>query len=383
MRRPDPPGYFSCVRQRQTFDKLSAAVLALNRHLSVQEVLQTIVTAARDLLDCEYSALGVPDDQMGFEEFVVDGVSDEQWAAIGPLPRQHGLLGAILREGRAQRIDDVRSDPRFGWWPAAHPVMVDLLGMPITDGDEVLGAIYLANRRHGRFSERDEELLAVLAAHAAIALTNARLYERSRELTMLEERHRVARELHDAVAQKLFSLRLTAEAAATLLPKDPQRALLELESVRKLAAQATEELGQVIAELRPRELADAGLIETLRRRVALLNRVHDAELTFEATVQSRLSIAAEEVVLRVVEEALHNALRHSSAKHIAVTLKPAKAGGMTVTIADDGTGFDPAPARGLGLISMKERARRINGTLTVISRPGKGTNLALGVPGGA
>jgi len=386
MRRHASAGYGFCVGERQAFDKLSAAVLALNRHLSVQEVLQTIATAARDLLDCEYSALGVPDEQMGFKEFVVDGVTDEQWAAIGPLPRQHGLLGAILREGKAQRIDDIRSDPRFGWWPAAHPVMEDLMGMPITDGDEVLGAIYLANRRRGRFTEHDEELLAVLAAHAAIALTNARLYERSRELTLLEERHRVARELHDAVAQKLFSLRLTAEAAATLLRKDPGRAQASLDEVRGLAAQATEELGQVIAELRPRELADAGLVETLRRRVALLNRVHDAELSFATSVQSRLSIGAEEVVLRVVEEALHNALRHSGARHIAVTLKAARGGGMTVTVADDGTGFDPGPAggpRGLGLVSMKERARRINGSLTVNSRPGKGTSLTLGVPHGA
>jgi signal transduction histidine kinase len=383
MRPLNAAGYRSRVGERQAFDKLSAAVLALNRHLSVQEVLQTIVTAARDLLDCEYSALGVPDEQMGFKEFVVDGITDEQWAAIGPLPRQHGLLGAILREGKPQRIADVRSDPRFGWWPAAHPVMEDMIGMPVTNGDEVLGAIYLANRRHGRFTGRDEELLAVLAAHAAIALTNARLYERSRELTLLEERHRVARELHDAVAQKLFSLRLTAEAAATLLPKDPGRAQASLDEVRELAAQATEELGQVIAELRPRELTDAGLVETLRRRVALLNRVHDAELSFHSTVQSRLSIGAEEVVLRVVEEALHNALRHSGASHIAVTLKPARWAGMTVTIADDGTGFDPGPARGLGLVSMKERARRINGHLTVNSRPGKGTTLSLGVPGGA
>jgi signal transduction histidine kinase len=372
---------FQNVDNRRTFDELSAAVLALNRHLSVKEVLQTIVTAARDLLDCEYSALGVPDDEMGFKEFVVEGVSDEQWAAIGPLPRQHGLLGAILRDGKAQRIDDVRKDPRFGWWPKAHPVMIDLMGMPITDGDEVLGAIYLANRRHGRFTGQDEELLAVLAAHAAIALTNARLYERSRELTLLEERHRVARELHDAVAQKLFSLRLTAEAAAALLRRDPQRAAQELEGVRKLAAQATEELGQVIAELRPRELADAGLVETLRRRVALLNRLHEADIEFHSTVQTRLSTLAEEAVLRVVEEALHNALRHSGARRIAVTLKPGPRHGLIAEIADDGVGFDAAPHTGLGLVSMKERARRADGTLTVTSRPGKGTTLTLGVPG--
>lgn len=154
--------------------------------------------------------------------------------------------------------------------------------------------------------------------------------------------------------------------------------------MRDLAARATEELGQVIAELRPRELADLGLIETLRRRIALLNRVHDAELSFEAPrVKSRLSIGAEEVVLRVVEEALHNALRHSGASHIAVVCKPARSGGLMVRISDDGTGFDPTPGLGLGLVSMKERARRLNGSLTVDSRPGKGTTLTLGVPGGA
>lgn len=373
------------LRGVETFDRLSdrlsTAVLAVSRHLSVKEVLQTIVTAARDLLDCEYSALGVPDDQGGFAEFVVDGITDEQWKAIGPLPRQHGLLGAMLREAKPQRIDNVRKDPRFEWWPAAHPVMVDFLGMPIMDGDETLGAIYLANRRNGRFTDQDERLLAVLAAHAAIALTNARLYERSRELTLLEERHRVARELHDAVAQKLFSLRLTTEAVAALVTRDPQRAIASLDEIRRLAAQATEELGQVVAELRPRELADAGLVETLRRRVALLDRVHDTSIELTVTVQPRLSYPVEEVVLRVVEEALHNALRHAEAKHVTVSLHPGAAG-VVCEVKDDGVGFDLAGGRGLGLVSMRERARKVNGTLTVISRPGEGTTLTLAVPDG-
>ncbi len=348
-------------------------MLAVSRQLSVKEVLQTIVTVARDLLDAEYAALGVPDDQGGFAEFVVDGITDEQWDAIGPLPRQHGLLGVMLREAKPQRIDDVREDPRFGWWPAAHPVLADFLGMPIMDGDDILGAIYLANRRSGKFTEADEGTLGVLAAHAAIALTNARLYERSRELTLLEERHRVARELHDAVAQKLFSLRLTASAAAALVQTDPQRAAARLEEVGTLAAQAAEELGEVVAELRPRELADAGLVETLRRRVNLLGRVHTTtKLHFAVTVQPRLSPSAEEAALRVVEEALHNALRHADAANIWVTLTA-----QGVEVRDDGVGFDPAGARGLGLASMRERARRAGGSLTVSSRPGGGTRIRM------
>src|SRR5262245_59401265 len=133
------------IDEQRTLDALSAAVLAVTRHLSVREVLQTIVSAARELIDCEYAALGIPDDDGSFAEFLVDGISDEQRAAIGALPRQHGLLGVMLRDPTPERLADVRADPRFGWWPAAHPILTSFLGVPIVDGTEILGAVYLAN----------------------------------------------------------------------------------------------------------------------------------------------------------------------------------------------------------------------------------------------
>src|SRR4051812_38175431 len=126
---------------------VSAAVLAVTRHLSVHEVFQVIVRAAAQLLDARYAALGVPDDAGSFAEFVVEGVSDEEWKAIGPLPRQHGLLALMLRENKVQRLKDVRRAPAFEGWPAAHPVLRDFLGVPIRDGDETLGIIFLANKR--------------------------------------------------------------------------------------------------------------------------------------------------------------------------------------------------------------------------------------------
>lgn len=209
---------------------MSAALLAMSRHLEVRDVLKTIVASARELLDAEYAALGVPDDHGGFAQFVVDGVSEEQWKAIGPLPRQHGILAAMLHDAKTERLADVREDPRFEGWPSAHPDMSDFLGLPIKDGEETIGALFLANKNCPKpqggcgFTQDDEELLGILAQHAAIALTNARLYERSRELTIAEERSRIAHELHDAVSQKLFSLRLTAQAVATLMDRDPERA---------------------------------------------------------------------------------------------------------------------------------------------------------------
>src|ERR1044072_7541295 len=163
---------------------VSSALLAMSRHLEVRDVLKTIVASARELLDAQYAALGVPDDPRGFGPFVGDGVSDAQWKAIGPLPRQHGILAAMLHEATPERLADVRKDPRFEGWPSAHPEMVDFLGLPIRDGDEVIGALFLANKNCPKpegscgFTEEDEELLGILAPHAAVALTHAPVYAR-------------------------------------------------------------------------------------------------------------------------------------------------------------------------------------------------------------
>ncbi|MFF1605978.1 GAF domain-containing sensor histidine kinase [Streptomyces mirabilis] len=381
---------------------VSSALLAMSRHLEVRDVLKTIVASARELLDAQYAALGVPDDHGGFAQFVVDGVSDAQWKAIGPLPRQHGILAAMLHEARPERLADVRKDPRFEGWPAAHPDMSDFLGLPIRDGDEVIGALFLANKNRTKgnkenqedcsapdggcgFTEDDQELLTILAQHAAIALTNARLYERSRELTIAEERSRLAHELHDAVSQKLFSLRLTAQAAAALVDRDPARAKGELHQVAMLAAEATEELRAAVIELRPAALDEDGLVATLRTQIQVLDRAHSAHVTFAGHGVRALPAAQEEAVLRVAQEALHNALRHSGAGRVDVTLEK-RGTGTVLRVSDDGAGFEPtairAAGRHLGLVSMRDRSSGVGGTLSVESAPGKGTTIEMEVPGG-
>ncbi|MET9971628.1 GAF domain-containing sensor histidine kinase [Streptomyces sp. NPDC006356] len=370
---------------------VSSALLAMSRHLEVRDVLKTIVASARELLDAQYAALGVPDDHGGFAQFVVDGVSDDQWKAIGPLPRQHGILAAMLQEAKVERLADVRKDPRFEGWPSAHPDMSDFLGLPIRDGDEVIGALFLANKTCPKpegscgFTAEDEELLSILAQHAAIALTNARLYERSRELTIAEERSRLAHELHDAVSQKLFSLRLTAQAAAALIDRDPARAKGELHQVAALAAEAADELRAAVVELRPAALDEDGLVATLRTQIQVLDRAHNARVTFAGRGVKALPAAQEEAVLRVAQEALHNALRHSGAEHVEVTLDR-RGSGAVLRVTDNGSGFDPKAirraGRHLGLVSMRDRSSGVGGTLAVESAPGKGTTIEMEVPGG-
>jgi signal transduction histidine kinase len=358
--------------------RVSQAVLAVSRQLCTRDALAVIVRSARSLVGARYAALGVPDDHGSFAEFVVAGMTAAQQRAIGPLPRQHGMLAALLKSGTPERLDDIRRDPRFEGWPSAHPVLSDFLGMPIRQGDEVLGIIFVANKRVGPFTGRDEELLGLFAAHAAIALTNARLYERSRELSVVEERGRLARELHDAVSQRLFSIRAHARAAAVLVEKDPGRAVGELAAIAELGAQAHAELRAVIDGLAPPELD--GLPSSLRRYAQLAGRAHGIPIQVTAAEVGDLDPRVQAAAFRVAQEALHNALRHSGASEISIVLArtPRR---VTLEVRDDGTGFDPTLASGgMGLASMRERAEMARGTLRVTSVPGSGTRVRLSVP---
>ncbi len=371
---------------REELRELSAAVLAVAARRSVREVLQTILTSSRRLLDARYAALGVPDENGSFAEFLADGITDEQWQAIGPVPRQHGLLGVLLRDPNPVRLRDIRDHPQFAWWPSAHPVLTDFLGMPITDGDEILGELFLANKNTpGGFSAEDEELLRLMAAHAAIAIVNARLYERSRELSIVAERNRIARELHDAVTQKLFSLRLTADAAAALVDRDPARAAVELGNVRRLAAEVSDELRAVVVGLLPVDLSGDGLDAALRKQAELLNRVHEADVVFVGCPVPKLTSARREALYRIAQEALHNALRHGQPGRVEIDLATAD-GQVVLQVRDDGVGFDPArseqAARKLGLSSMRERARGVGGRMAVTSAPGSGTTVRVEVATG-
>jgi signal transduction histidine kinase len=312
------------------------------------------------------------------------GLTDEQWRAIGPVPRQHGLLGLMLCDPEPVRLADVRTHPHFAGWPAVHPAMTDFLGVPIVDGDEILGELFLADKRApGGFTADDEELVQLLAGHAAIALVNARLYERSRELSIVQERQRIAGELHDAVTQKLFSLRLVAEAAGALVGDQPQRAAGELATVKRLAAEVTDELRGIVAGLQPPDLTGDGLDAALRKQTQLLDRVHGATVIFDGCPVPRLGGARTEAAYRIAQEALHNALRHGAPTRVTVRLT-ATDGAVTLSVTDDGAGFDPSlrasAGRRLGIVSMRDRARAAGGRLDVSSRPGAGTTVQLVLP---
>ena len=361
---------------------VSDAVLAVAANLSVDEVLQKLVDASRELAGARYAALGIPDGSGGFRRFLVAGMSDELIASMGPLPRTHGMLAAMLHQAEPYRTDDIHDDHRFrGWWPRQHPDMRSFLGVPIAGADgTIIGAFYLTEKQDAEvFDAEDQELIELLAAHASIAITNARLYEQSRELSILSERNRLALELHDVVSQKLFSVMLTAEAAATQIDDDPIAARAQLGRLRDLSKEALDELRSLILGLRPPELERDGLAGTLRKEVEMVARTHgtDVELQIDPGFASDGG-ERELALLRIAHEALHNAVRHAHAEHVVVRLT-GDDGRTVIEVSDDGIGFDPHAAdvrsRHLGLTSMEERTRELQGHLKIRSAPGQGTTV--------
>jgi signal transduction histidine kinase len=368
-----------------TLRAVSDAVLSVAAERSVEEVLQRLVESARELAGARYAALGTPDGEGGFSRFLTAGMSDELVAALGPLPRTHGMLGAMLESAGSFRTSDIHDDPRFrGWWPKGHPDMRSFLGVPISTREGVIGAFYLTEKLGtSEFTDQDRRLIELLAAHAAIAITNARLYEQSRELSVLSERNRLALELHDAVSQKLFSLVLTAEAAETLAGRDPAAAGEQVARLKALAQEALDELRALIFELRPPDLERDGLCGALRKHVEVLRSRRQGRITLELEDELPGDPDRDAEILRIAQEALQNALRHAKASHTSVRLR-ADDGELRLEVEDDGIGFDPSDpelrSRRLGLTSMEERAERLHGRLEIDSTPGGGTSVRLVVP---
>ncbi len=306
---------------------VSDAVLAVASQLSVDEVLQRLVDCARELAGARYAALGIPDGAGGFRRFLVAGMSDELIAAMGPLPRTHGMLGAMLERRGAYLTDDIHHDPRFrGWWPrraSGHALVPGRPDPRPRRGDRRL----LPDREGGRgdaSTSYDQELIELLAAHAAIAITNARLYERSRELSILSERNRLALELHDVVSQKLFSLNLDA-------PKRPPRCSTATRRGRGPSStafassprEALAELRSLILGLRPADLERDGLEGALRKEARCSSACTGSRSRSTPTraADRRATRASASEILRIAEEALHNAVRHAARQHVTVRLR--------------------------------------------------------------
>jgi signal transduction histidine kinase len=366
---------------------VSEALVGATTDLSLDAVLERLVSAARDLVDARYAALGVPDGDGGFARFITAGMDDELVEALGPLPRSHGMLDAMLTQPTPYRTADIRHDPRFrGWWPVRHPDMRSFLGYPIKLRGAVIGAFYLTEKiGAAAFDETDELLVSIFAPHAAVLVEHAQLYEQSRELSVAGERDRIARELHDALTQTLFGARLAIQTASHALGSDDVATATErLGRASRLLDDAFGELRTLIYDLRPPDLAVDGFVGALRKQVDLLSRTSDltVELEVDPDVPD-LPIETARQLLRVAQEAVANVVRHAEATKLTVRVGLSDRH-VALVLTDDGRGFDLAEqgvrSRRLGLTSMHDRVHALGGRLTIESAAGAGTTVRAEVP---
>jgi signal transduction histidine kinase len=367
---------------------VSDALVGAASDLSLDAVLGRLVAAARNLVGARYGALGVPDGDGGFARFITAGMDDELIESLGPLPRSHGMLDAMLTQPGPYRTPDIHDDPRFrGWWPSRHPNMRSFLGYPIVFKGSIVGAFYLTDKIEApAFDETDEHLVGAFVPHAAVLIEYARLYEQSRELSIVDERYRMARELHDALTQTLFGARLAIQTASAALTPENTAAVEHLERAEALVNDAFGELRALIEDLRPPDLENDRLTGAARKQLALLERTSDLAIDLDVAGDPSdldLDPETERQVFRILQEAVANVVRHARANSLTVSIA-VEDGHLAITVQDDGVGFDPTEravrSRRLGLTSMFERAQALGGRLTIDSSPGTGTTVRAEVP---
>ena len=304
-------------------DAVAAGVLdllALGETQDLDTVLERIVRAARRQVSARYGAIGVPDGRGGFARFVTSGISERVAATIGELPRTHGVLGRCSRKGRSCSTTSA-STRASRTTRAHHPTLTDFLGVPITHRETVLGNLFVSGHSSGHFTRADARKLETLAAYAGVAIANAELYARSQQLAVVEERNRVARELHDAATQTLFSLVLAARAAALSTRDEETRATIL--GFEQRTTEALQELRGLVHALRPRSFERDGLAATLGDHADAL-RTSGADVVVDAADGIHLRLETEHALLRIAQEALHNAMRHAPGSPVRVTLRVTK-----------------------------------------------------------
>jgi signal transduction histidine kinase len=252
-----------------------------------------------------------------------------------------------------------------------------MIEIPVVSRDgRPLGFFSVAYTTDHNFDEAEQRLLTALAERASVAIGNAELFERAQHVASLEERQRLARELHDSVSQALYGIALGARTARTLLDRDPPAAVEPVDYVLNLAEVGLAEMRALIFELRPESLENEGLIASVRKQVEVVQARHDIRVDFVPCEEPDLPHAVKEAAYRIAQESLHNVVKHSRASQARVTLT-STADCLQLEVADNGTGFDPTgdfPGH-LGLRSMTERAEKSGGHLQITSQPGAGTRI--------
>jgi signal transduction histidine kinase len=375
--------------------------------LRLEELLQTAADSVHQILG--YPNVAIPLIERGEPDILVISILGGTYKSIIQeefrQPVTKGIMGAAARSQRTVLVNDVQNDPRHIPAPGAKGIYAEC-AVPILLGDECLGILNVESEK--ALSHEDAENLQIVADQLAVAIENARLHAATRELAAVDERHRLARELHDAVTQLIFSITLVAQSLAPAWRRDPGEGERRTQRLLDLSQQALGEMRALLAELR----SAADVTTRVRkgdteRGIEVVRRLGLAEaIVRHATrvAQDGLTVCAdtaayrparsdvEDALYRIAQEAVFNVSKHANAQELKVTLASTDRD-VSLRIADDGRGFHHGagkrrkkaagtqpPGSGLGLTFMRERAQALGGSLTVSSRVGAGTTIDVSVP---
>jgi signal transduction histidine kinase len=370
------PGLAEVTPERLAALVTGAAAVTATADLS--ELLTATAEIARESTGAKYAALGVLGEHGTLVEFVHVGIDKEMAEAIGPLPTGRGVLGTLIADAKTIRLDRLQDHPDSSGFPPHHPPMSTFLGVPVRAGETAFGNLYLTEK-DGGFTEGDEQLVEALAAIAGSAVANLRLHQKLRRLAVVEDRERIARDLHDAIIQDIFSVGLVLQGLASRMDEARDRYDIE-EAVIRLDSAITE-LRRFIFDLKPPVWHDRDLATEITRVVQQLAEPYGVQTRFDVSPDlGSIPNDVIDVASQIVREATSNALRHSGSPTVEIAAE-SRAGFLILTITDRGKGFDPASVNsGLGLSSLKSRAEKAGGDTTVHSRAGRGTTVRVLLP---
>jgi signal transduction histidine kinase len=363
--------------------QLVDAVLAIGSDLDLPAMLRRIVTAATELVDAQYGALGVLDETGSYlAQFLTVGIDDAAHRLIGELPHGHGILGLLIVDAEPLRLPNLNEHPDSYGFPPNHPPMTSFLGVPIRVRDVVFGNLYLTDKTTGEvFTDVDEELVVGLASAAGVAIENARLHAQVQELTLVEDRERIARDLHDTVIQRLFATGMSLQGAVRLVRTDSAAAETRIESAVDDLDLTVKHIRSAIFSLEASRDRTQGVRE---RTLALIREAagalgFDPTVLFDGPVDALVPDALATDLLATLREALSNVARHAGATRVGVELSAGA--DIALRVIDDGCGIGAADDHdGHGLNNMRARAEHLGGTFHVAPRPGGGTVLEWSAP---
>ena len=369
------------VRERAlvAVKEVSQAIL---EGLSTDEVLRLVARSARELAGASTAIVNTPDPSQGSMMLRVAAGSQAEALEGMTFSVEESFAGDVMRTGAPLLIDDVGMDGRMNQPVVRIGGMGPALFVPLAVGDHTFGTLVVARKAGGRcFRDDDVLLLQTFAAEAAVALHYGQIRIELERLSLLEERERIAMDLHDGVIQALFVVGLSLQAAQEVTD-DPEEVGIRLADAVGSIDQTIRDLRDYIFGLQPGELEDHRLERALREVAGVFQRSVGVSTLVEVEPEAA-SLLADRAsdVTHIAREAISNAVRHSGAECVTLTLRSAE-DSVLLEVSDDGAGFDPeqADGQGNGLVNLRNRARALGGVLTIDSKPGAGCTVRLRVP---